>query len=102
MDMAEPDQTSPPAPESGDKRLPLTTRGAKRQHSELQRSLGVGSHLGAGDGDPLQPVLAHEILESQFQAHLAPTPAWAACPSTRQWHLGEKESGAASPIHLPP
>lgn len=28
--------------------------------------LRVRSHLGAGDGDPLEPVLAHEVFESQF------------------------------------
>lgn len=54
------------------------------------RGLRVGSHLGAGDGDPLEPVLAHEVFKSQFQAHLAPAPARAACASIRQWHLGEE------------
>lgn len=57
------------------------------------RGLRVGSHLGAGDGDPLKPVLAHEVFESQFQTHFTPAPtrAWAACASTGQWHLGEKK-----------
>lgn len=50
----------------------------------------MGSHLGAGDGDPLQPVLAHEVFKSQFQAHLTPAPAGAACASTGQWHLEKK------------
>lgn len=54
------------------------------------RGLRVGSHLGAGDGDPLEPVLAHEVFKSQFQAHLTPAPARAASASIRQWHLGEE------------
>lgn len=54
------------------------------------RGLRVGSHLGAGDGDPLEPVLAHEVFKSQFQAHLTPAPARAVCASAGQWHLGER------------
>lgn len=53
------------------------------------RGLRVGSHLGAGDGDPLEPVLAHEVFKSQFQAHLTPAPA-RACASAGQRHLGER------------
>lgn len=52
--------------------------------------LRVGSHLGAGDGDPLEPVLAHKVFESQFQTYLAPAPARAACASAGQWHLQEE------------
>lgn len=50
----------------------------------------MGSHLWAGDGDPLEPVLAHEVFESQFQTHLTPTPARTARASTGEWHLKEE------------
>lgn len=83
-------------------------------------------YLWTGDGDPLQPVLAHEILKSQLQLHLGlprAAPRGTVAHRHLQWHTlrlgppkresgqlpqapvlteGSTPPGAGHPAQLPP
>lgn len=50
------------------------------KHLHLDPPLSVASYLLTGDGDPLEAVLAHQILKSQLELHLTlGGAAWIGC-----------------------